>query len=200
MEERISLDSDGLKIEGLLNKSATEKAAVITHPHPLYGGDMHNYIVAAIAEAYQGKGYSTLCFNFRGTGGSQGQHDQGIGEQNDVIGAVNYLRSNGASQIDLAGYSFGSWVNALLGCEDIGIERMVMVSPPIGFIEFDDVGAIGCLELVITGSRDDIAPAGLVQKAIPGWNPDAHFEVINGADHFYSGYMADLSAALNNYL
>ena len=200
MEERITFDSEGLKIEGLLNKSKSEKAAVITHPHPLYGGDMHNYIVAAIAEAYQGKGYTTLCFNFRGTGGSQGQHDQGVGERKDVIGAVNYLRSNGASQIDLAGYSFGSWVNAHLGCEDNGIERMVMVSPPIGFIGFDDVGALECLELVITGSRDDIAPAGLVQNALPGWNPEAHFEVIKGADHFYSGYMSDLSIALKDYV
>ena len=200
MEERITFDSDGLKIEGLLYKSETDKAAVITHPHPLYGGDMHNYIVAAIAEAYQKKGYTTLCFNFRGTGGSQGQHDEGIGERNDVIGAINYLRSNGARQIDLAGYSFGSWVNAHLTCEDIGIDRMVMVSPPIGFIGFGDVGTIECLELVITGSRDDIAPAGLVQNALPGWNPGAHFEVIKGADHFYSGYTADLAATLKDYL
>ena len=96
--------------------------------------------------------------------------------------------------------SFGSWVNAHLACNYAGIERMVMVSPPISFIEFKEVGAIGCLELVITGSRDDIAPAGLVQNALPGWNPEAHFEVIKGADHFYSGYMAELSEILNENL
>lgn len=200
MEERITFDSDGLKIEGLLKTSGSETAAVITHPHPLYGGDMHNHIVAAIAGVYQEKGYTTLRFNFRGTGGSQGRHDEGRGERNDVMGAINYLRSNGASRIDLAGYSFGSWVNAHLTCADAGIDRMVMVSPPIGFIEFKEVGAIDCLELAITGSRDDIAPAGLVQDALPGWNPEARFEVINGADHFYSGYMADLSAILEENL
>ena len=200
MEERITFDSDGLKIEGLLTRADSDKAAVITHPHPLYGGDMHNHVVAGMAEAYQAKGYTTLRFNFRGSGGSQGRHDEGIGERNDVIGAVEYLRSSGARRIDLAGYSFGSWVNAHLNCDEITIERMVMVSPPIGFIEFKEVGAIGCLELVVTGSRDDIAPVGPIQNALPTWNPQASFEIIKGADHFYSGYMTELSAVLAKFL
>lgn len=200
MEERIRFESDGLEIEGLLHRAESDRAAVVTHPHPLYGGDMYNDMVAAIAAAYQGKGFTTLRFNFRGTGGSQGRHDEGIGERNDVGAALDYLRSNGAEQIDLAGYSFGAWVNAHLSCSGLKIERMVMVSPPIGFIAFDEVGSIDCLELVVTGSRDDIAPADMIHKALPGWNPRARFEIIAGADHFYSGFRGDLAAVLEDNL
>jgi len=200
VEERITFDSDGLKIEGLLHGAASGNAAVITHPHPLYGGDMHNPVVSGIVSSFQGKGYTTLCFNFRGTGGSQGRHDEGIGERNDVIAAIDYLKSTGADRVDLAGYSFGAWVNAHVSCGRGAVERMVMVSPPIGFIEFETVGSIECLELVITGSRDDIAPPGLIEKALPGWNPQACFEVIQGADHFYSGFLGDLTAVLENNL
>ena len=200
MEERITFSADGLEIEGLLHPSESKEAVVITHPHPLYGGDMHNPVVEAIAGAYQDKGFATLRFNFRGTGGSQGRHDKGIGERNDVIAAVDYLRERGAQRVDLAGYSFGAWVNAHLSCESASIERMVMVSPPIAFIEFTEVDSIACLELVVTGSHDDIAPMGLVQNALPGWNPQARFEIIKGADHFYGGYLADLSEVLKESL
>lgn len=200
MEERITFDSDGFRIEGLLQRSDADRAAVITHPHPLYGGDMHNPVVAGVAGAYQDKGYTTLRFNFRGTGGSQGRHDEGIGERNDVIGAIHYLRSGGAEKIELAGYSFGAWVNAHLSCGELKIERMLMVSPPVGFIAFDEVGSIDCLKLVVTGSHDDIAPAALIRKALPGWNPQARFEIIDAADHFYSGCMARLSSVLRDRL
>jgi alpha/beta superfamily hydrolase len=200
MEKRIRFDSDGLKIEGLLYRAESTKAAVITHPHPLYGGDMNNPVVAGIAGAYQEKGFTTLRFNFRGTGGSQGCHNKGIGEQNDVRGAIDTLRSAGVEKIDLAGYSFGAWVNAHLSCSGLKIDRMVMVSPPIGLLEFKDIESIGCLALVVTGSRDDIAPVVPIQNALTVWNPLADFEIIDGADHFYSGHMADLSAILENSL
>lgn len=200
MEARITFSADDLQLEGLLHRSESKDAVVVTHPHPLYGGDMHNPVVAAITDAYQEKGFSTLRFNFRGTGGSAGRHDKGIGERNDVIAAMNYLRENGAQRVDLAGYSFGAWVNAHLSCQSDSIERMVMVSPPIAFIEFTEVDKIDCLALVVTGSLDDIAPMGPVQNAIPGWNPQARFEVIKGADHFYGGYMAALSAILKENL
>jgi alpha/beta superfamily hydrolase len=200
MEERITFLSDGLEIEGLLQKSESDRAAVITHPHPVYGGDMHNPVVGAIAGVYQDMGYTTLRFNFRGTGGSRGRHDKGIGERKDVLAAMDYLKAGGARRVDLAGYSFGAWVNAHLSCQSAAITRMVMVSPPIAFIEFADVDAIECLELVVTGSQDDIAPMGPVQNALSGWNPQARLEIIKGADHFYSGYMPELSAVLRENL
>jgi alpha/beta superfamily hydrolase len=199
METRITFLSDGLRLEGLLDEAAAQGAVVVTHPHPLYGGDMHNPVVAAIAGAYRENGYTTLRFNFRGTGGSEGRHDQGVGERNDAAAAVDYLKAAGAETVEVAGYSFGAWVNAHLGCARAGIDRMVMVSPPIGFIDFGAVGRIECLQLVVTGSRDDIAPPDLIRNALPGWNPRARFEIIGGADHFYGGRLEELKEVLNRW-
>jgi len=200
MEEKIRFLSEGCSIEGLLEKNSKSWGAVITHSHPLYGGDMHNHVVEAITRAYQKMGCTSLRFNFRGVGGSQGSYGEGIDEQEDVRSAIAYLTDLGIDRIALAGYSFGAWVNAHLNCRLEGIADMVIVSPPVAFIGFESVDRIDCLKLIVTGSRDDIAPADLIQQCLPRWNPEASFEVITGADHFYGGYTAKLEAVLSALL
>ncbi|RLB80670.1 MAG: alpha/beta hydrolase, partial [Deltaproteobacteria bacterium] len=193
MVEKIKFLSENYEIEGLLNKKDKNKAVVITHPHPLYGGDMYNLVVETIVHVYNIKGYSTLKFNFRGVGKSQGQYDNGVGEQKDILAALSFLADIGMERIDLAGYSFGAWVNAQAVLqEDIFVEHMAMVSPPVGFMDFHTISAMNVLKFVITGNRDDIAPADVVKKMLPTWNPDARFEIIDGADHFYGGYLGQL--------
>ena len=200
MEEKISFLSDGYEIEGRFEKSSLQKGVVITHPHPLYGGDMHNNVVAAIARLYCQKGYTTLRFNFRGVGNSQGSHDNGLGEQEDVRAAVAYLAGLSIGQIDLVGYSFGAWVNALSIINKPQLANMVMISPPVAFINFDSISNLNNLKLIVTGSRDDIAPPDLIKKSYTAWNAAAQFEVINGADHFYAGYIDKLEDILMAYL
>jgi len=200
MEESISFLSENYQLEGLLKKSNIEKGVVITHPHPLYGGDMNNFIVDLIARAYQKKGFTTLRFNFRGTGKSQGSYDDGTGEQEDVHAALSTLRQTGIKNIDLAGYSFGAWVNALAISKSNFIGNMVMVSPPVGFVYFSPVNSIPCLKLVVTGSIDDIAPADRIKTMYPEWNPKAQLEIINGADHFYSGCLDELESVLSSHI
>jgi alpha/beta superfamily hydrolase len=188
MEEKVTFISDELKIEGLLNRNKGVRGAVLTHPHPLYGGDMHNPVVQSLTAAYHQKGYSTLRFNFRGVGNSQGNFADGIGEQADVRAALAYLSNLGLKQLDLGGYSFGAWVNAHLNCEREGLAAMIMVSPPAAFVDFNHIGSIDCLKLIVTGGSDDIAPAHQISAMKEVWNPRASFEVIEGADHFYWGY------------
>jgi alpha/beta superfamily hydrolase len=200
MEKIVTFNSDRYEIEGRLAEGDHPKGVVITHPHPLYGGDMHNNVVAAVSRTYQKIGGTTLRFNFRGVGGSQGNYDDGIGEQEDVRAAVAYLADSGIRQIDLAGYSFGAWVNALAVHDGLKIDNMIMVSPPVAFIDFKSISSLGNLKLIVTGSRDDIAPAAMVEKLYPAWSPTAKFEVISGADHFYGGYQDKLEAVLVNYL
>jgi len=200
MEEKIRFLSDGYEIEGRLEKSSLQKGVVITHPHPLYGGDMHNNVVAAIARVYRQRGYATMRFNFRGVGHSQGSYGDGVGEQEDVRAAVSYLAHLGIGQIDLAGYSFGAWVNALSIINEPQLANMIMVSPPVAFIDFGSISNLGSLGLIVTGSRDDIAPPDLIKKSYGAWNAAAKFEVINGADHFYTGYLDKLAAILAAYL
>ena len=103
-------------------------------------------------------------------------------------------------QIVLAGYSFGAWVNARTVASGLKIHQMLMVSPPVAFIEFKGIERIDCLKLIVSGSRDDIAPPDLIKKSYAGWNPEAKFEVINGADHFYAGYLDKLEDILRAHL
>ena len=196
MVKKVQFFSENYKIEGLLNKTDDKKGVIVTHPHPLYGGDMYNLVVETIVHVYNIKGYSTLKFNFRGVGRSQGKYDNGDGEQKDVVSALSFLGDMGMEQIDLVGYSFGAWVNAHAVQEDVLVKNMVMVSPPVGFMDFRAVGPMDCLKFIVTGSRDDIAPADAVKKMRSVWNPNARFEVIDGADHFYGGYLNQLEAVL----
>lgn len=196
MVKKVRFFSENYEIEGLLNKKNEKKGVVVTHPHPLYGGDMYNLVVETIVHVYNIKGYSTLKFNFRGVGRSQGKYDNGDGEQKDVLAAISLLGDMGMEQIDLAGYSFGAWVNAHAVQEDVSVKNMVMVSPPVGFMDFRTIGPMDCLKFVVTGSRDDIAPADTVEKMRSVWNPNARFEVIDGADHFYGGYLNQLESVL----
>jgi uncharacterized protein len=196
-EERVSFAADGLKIEGLLADSRGEKGVVVSHPHPLYGGTMHNNVVRAVVHAYQDEGYSTLRFNFRGVESSEGTFGNGVGEQEDVKAALQTL---GKKHMDLAGYSFGAWVNALGLGKFEKADRLIMVSPPVSFIDFDFLGHSRKIRLVICGTRDEIADYRKVEKMLPKWNDQALFRVIQGADHFYSGYEEELIDIVGEFL
>jgi len=198
MAERITFLSEEYEIEGLLNRRDEKKGVVVTHPHPLYGGDMYNLVVESIVHVYHMKGYSTLKFNFRGVGRSQGAYDNGLGEQKDVLSALSFLGDMGMERIDLAGYSFGAWVNAHALQKDTLTKHMIMVSPPVGFMDFRSIVTMNSLKFVVTGNRDDIASADVIEKMISIWNPNARFEVIDGADHFYGGYLGQLEACLTS--
>jgi len=194
MAEKISFLSDGYDLEGLLDLKSNVRGVVITHPHPLYGGDMYNYVVETIADAFQKKGYSTLRFNFRGVGKSQGQYDEGIGERQDVVSAINFLSQQGIKTIDLAGYSFGAYINAHVGCRNI--RNMVMVSPPVNFMRFDGVKELPCLTLVVSGDEDEFASPDEIRRHLPVWNADTRFDIISDADHFYGGRLRELEMLL----
>ena len=199
-EKRVFFQSEGLKIEGLLCDSAGPRAVVVTHPHPLYGGDMYNNVVEAIVKAYRERNFTTLRINFRGVGNSEGGFDDGLGEQEDVKAALTYLQGLEKSFIDLAGYSFGAWVNAkgLKGYEQVN--RVVMVSPPVNFIDFSFLDYNPKIKLVIAGSGDDIGPPEMIQKMLSNWNPDIRFEIVQGADHFYRGKTGEIEKIVRSFL
>ncbi|RPJ15419.1 MAG: alpha/beta hydrolase [Desulfobacteraceae bacterium] len=200
MEEKILFKSGEIQLEGILERNQNDKGVIITHPHPLYGGDMYNHVVRVIANSYKEKRYSTLRFNFRGTGESGGKHDNGIGEQDDVLSAISYMNETGITGIDLSGYSFGTFVNTGAVRKGAGIRNMTMVSPPVAFMDFGRPFQLSCLKLVITGGYDEAAPPEFVQKTLFQWNPEARFEVIEEADHFYTGYLKRLEEVLSLHI
>ncbi|OPX37687.1 MAG: hypothetical protein B1H12_04235 [Desulfobacteraceae bacterium 4484_190.2] len=199
-EERVFIQAGEVKIEGLMDNAPGEKAVIVTHPHPLYGGDMSNNVVEAVVHAYRQKGYTTFRFNFRGVGQSEGNYDEGVGEQEDVKAGLSYLNGLGKSSIDLAGYSFGVWVNAL-GLKGFDhAKRMIMVSPPVNFIDFSFLGYNAKIQLVIAGSEDDIAPPRMIKGMLQAWNPEVNFDIIQGADHFYGGKTDEIKTIIRNFL
>jgi len=176
------------------------KGVVATHPHPLYGGAMHNNVVEAVVRAYAEKGHATLRFNFRGVGRSQGSHNQGVGEQEDVQAAVGYLAQMGKTEIDLSGYSFGAWVNARCIENLSHVQRMIMISPPVNFMDFSFFRNCPRLRLVIAGSQDDIAQPPAIKQMLPEWNPKASLHVIPGADHFYWGKTSEIERIIGEWI
>ena len=199
-EQRVFITSRTLQLEALLDYVGGAAGVVVTHPHPLYGGDMENSVVDSVVRVYRSRGYSTLRFNFRGVGMSQGTHDDGRGEQEDVRSALRFLAAQGANKIDLAGYSFGAWVNLRANPVAVPLERMILVSPPVAFLDFSAVGFLAPLRLVVAGSHDQFAPPERVHALLPTWNPEARFKVIAGADHFYWGHAEELETILADFL
>jgi len=137
----------------------------------------------------------TKCAGFRRRCGSD---DDRNGDQKDALSTLSFLANMGMERIDLAGYSFGAWVNAHAIQKDSLTKQMIMVSPPVGFMDFNSIVTMDTLKFVVTGNRDDIAPADVIEKMIFTWNPNARFEVIDGADHFYGGYLGQLEACLSS--
>ncbi len=200
MEKSVVIACGDIRLEGLLKKNSSGKGVVVTHPHPFYGGDMDNPVVEEIARSFFEKGFTTLRFNFRGTGKSSGMFEDGLGEQNDVRAALAYLKATGVFIIYLAGYSFGARINASVVSSGCDLQDHIMVSPPLGFMSFDEVLSMPWTGLIVTGANDDVAPRGMVNSAIQRWQINPQFEVIEECDHFYTGCLNKLNRVLSDYL
>jgi len=199
-ERNIIFSSGPFKIEGLFNNISGNKGVVVTHPHPLYGGNMMNNVVEALCNSYNECGYSSLRFNFRSVGRSGVIYDTCKEEQEDVKVAISCLADSGIGEIDLAGYSFGSWVIAR-GLKAYGkINRVVLVSPPVALFDYSSISNAPEIKLVIAGSEDDIADWRVIEKIMPLWNPDAVLKVIEGADHFYRGRSDELRKIIDEHI
>ena len=200
MEDLIIFESDGFQLEALYTHQSDTRAVVITHPHSLYGGDMYNSVVYMLHKTYSESGYTTFRFNFRGVGKSGGRYDDGIGEQNDLLAAFNFLKTKGFTNIDLAGYSFGSWVGAALASKTDIFKNVILVSPPVSFMDFNEISEIPSLRLTVVGDRDEFASLDLLRDKISAMNKDAALEVLPGTDHFYTGSLEALSAILKQII
>lgn len=200
MEKHVGILNETIRLAGMIEENDGGRAVVVTHPHPLYGGNMDNPVVMRIVDSFASAGFTTLRFNFRGTGGSTGMFDNGQGEQADVMAALDFLKEQGATSLVLAGYSFGSRINAAVVSGSVEVADHVMVSPPVGFMSFDDISMLPHTGLVLTGQHDEIAPPKMIQTHLNRWHINPRFEVIPGCDHFYSGCLDRLGAVLSDYL
>lgn len=193
-EERVFYECGGLLLEGLYAPSPGTRGAVVAHPHPLMGGSMRDNVVMALIAVFQQNRYSTLRFNFRGVGRSEGLFDDGVGEAEDLKGSVVFLRERGISEVAVAGYSFGALMAAkhLQGSGDASLA--VLVSPPTDGRTIDGERLRGMSGLMICGDRDPFCRMDVLQQEAgkAGWD----LAVIPGADHFYFGYEMKLMESI----
>jgi hypothetical protein len=194
--ESVTLVAGNLTLEGVLhgaNATPPCPAVAVCHPHPLYGGDMDNWLVVAICEKLADGGIAALRFNFRGTGGSEGSFGGGIEERQDVRAALDFLATRPsvrADRVGLAGYSFGALV--ALSTADERVRALAAVSPPLsmGGPPLQLPGPV----LFVFGERDAIAPAAGLSELAPRSFADQEIVIVPGADHFWGG-KAETAAA-----
>jgi alpha/beta superfamily hydrolase len=178
------------------------RAAVVCHPHPLYGGSMYNNVVDAVLEALHARGFATLRFNFRGVGQSEGEFDNGKGEADDAIAAIHFLTAQKGVRADgsvLAGYSFGA-MTAVRAAASVQVAAIVAVALPLGMIDPSALGAITKPIVLLTGDQDSYCSANHLTALAERLGPLARVKIIPGADHFFGGREHEITAALDEAL
>ncbi len=169
--------------------------AVICHPHPQHGGALTNKVVHTLARTFNQLGADSLRFNFRGVGHSQGEYADGVGEIDDLLAVVAWVRGQRPdAPLWLAGFSFGGYIAAAAAART-GAERLVTVAPAVNLFDFGRIDPPGCPWLIIHGDADEIVPYEQV-RAMAGGFSEARLETLPGAGHFFHGRLNDLRDVL----
>ncbi len=199
------------RLEGLLwvpkPPQEIQLAAVVSHPHPLYQGTMHNKVVYQAAKALDSLGIPVLRFNFRGVGASEGSYDHGRGEEDDVRTALDYLQAQ-FSGIPLlaAGFSFGAWVGLRAGCLDPRVIELIGLGLPVDDrkLGFDYLSTCTKPKLLIQGESDQYAARSHFESFVQTFNPEAakatRVVFIPAADHFFTGHLDEMADALRRWM
>jgi uncharacterized protein len=172
--------------------------AVICHPHPLHGGSMHNKVVTMCERALRESGLRTVRFNFRGIGASEGEHDEGKGELDDLLVVAQWAQQVSPGYVLwLAGFSFGSFV-AARGARHLPVKQLISIAPPVSKYAFDALPQADCPWLVIQGDDDDVVEANAVAEWVAGMPDKPTLVRMPGAGHFFHRKLMDLRGAIKN--
>lgn len=176
-------------------------AALVCHPHPLFGGTMHNKVVYQAAKALHECGAPVLRFNFRGAGQSEGVHDQGRGERDDVRAALDYLAAEFPGlPILLAGFSFGSSVGLRVGCGDARVKELIGMGLPVNEVDLSFLETCDKPKLILQGGKDQFGAREKLEALyakIPG---PKRVEFFDGADHFFAGALPKMGQAIVSWV
>jgi alpha/beta superfamily hydrolase len=206
-ETELRFRADEIELEGriFLPDGATA-GCVVCHPHPLYGGNMHNNVVRGVADALAEAGIATLRFNFRGVAGSGGAHAGGIGEVADVRAAVGTLAvAAGLTSVSLAGYSFGSMVTLGFAREEAAasislLDRVVAIAPPLVMFDASFAARLPFPLLLLAGDRDEYCPKPDFENLAARLGPLGESFIVEGCDHFFSGREAEIGGRVARFL
>jgi uncharacterized protein len=191
------------RIEAILKEPAEPmtRAAIVCHPHPLFGGTMHNKVVFRIARAFQDAEFAVLRFNFRGTGQSAGEHDQGRGEQDDLQAAIKFIEERfPGAELWLAGFSFGSAVMLRAAACDERVHAIVAAGVPVSKYDFTEIARCNKPKLFIQGSLDEFGPVGDLERLFATLDEPKQLKIIEGADHFFEGKLTEVAQAVSEFI
>jgi alpha/beta superfamily hydrolase len=191
------------RIEAILKEpdGPVECTAIVCHPHPLYGGTMHNKVVYRIARVFQDAGFAVLRFNFRGAGLSQGTHDDGRGEEDDLRAAMAFMGQKfPGANLWLAGFSFGSAVMMRVGCRDARPVGLIAAGFPVSKYEFQDPTLCDKPRLFVQGSLDQFGPVDQLKRLFSSLPEPKQLTIIEGADHFFEGRLGELGEAVSRFV
>lgn len=189
-------------LEALLNAGAPDAAyaAVVCHPHPLFGGTMHNKVVYHAMKALNSFGFPVLRFNFRGTELSEGEHDYGRGEADDVRTALHWLKQEFAKPIIFAGFSFGAAVGVRVACSDPEVKAVISLGTPVSAegraYTYEFLSECTKPKLFVSGDRDQYGPAERLYEVTAAAAQPKRFVLVHGADHFFAGQLANMRSAI----
>jgi uncharacterized protein len=201
LEERITIAGADVNLEGRLAPGGGPGGVVITHPHPMYGGTMDNNVVWTAARAFQARDWTTLRFNFRGVGLSSGEYGDGVSEMADVQAALAYLESRQVKSRYVVGYSFGAAVAGRALVQGASAAGIVMIAPPIAFMDMAFLPKVPRLRLIVLGDRDEFCPLPQLEEMFAGRPEDRRPEikVVSDSSHFFAGREKPLYQILLEY-
>ena len=201
------LDGPAGRLEALLNTGSESPthAALVCHPHTVYGGTMHNKVVFHTMKALNSFGFPVLRFNFRGAGLSEGQHDHGEGEVDDVRAALEWLEGEFRQPVIFAGFSFGAAVGLRAACPDARVHALIGLGIPVAPIDgraYDYDFLSGCRKpkLFVSGSRDQFGPRGQLERLVASLPEPKKLVLIEAGDHFFEGRLREMREAVEGWV
>jgi uncharacterized protein len=195
------------RLEALLNAGSptASHAAIVCHPHPLYGGTLHNKVVFHAMKALNSFGFPVLRFNFRGTGLSEGEHAHGVGEVEDVRAALDWLEQEFTLPVIFAGFSFGAAVGLRAAYNHDRVRALIALGLPAVPVEdrvydFQFLSDCAKPKLFVSGSRDQFGPPGKLEALVNTFSDPKKLVRIEAGDHFFEGRLKEMREAIEDWL
>jgi uncharacterized protein len=204
----VIFNGPGGRIEARYHQAKATGApiAILLHPHPTFGGTMNNPAVHGLYQMFVSRGFSTLRFNFRGVGRSQGMFDNGAGELADAASALDWLQANNRESKTcwIAGMSFGAWISMQLLMRRPEISGFISVAPLAKHYDFSFLAPCPASGLFVNGEKDSVTPSEaihtLVSKLKTQKGITIEHKVIPGANHFFEDSIDELTKLCADYL